>query len=272
MSNSKFERSNIDRYLYEVAKAYKKQNRQVNAEAEIIIVGGAAMLLNYNFRDTTTDIDALIRATSSFKDIVNSVGDAFGLPNGWINSDFVKTISYSPKIVEHSKYYKTFCNVLSVRTIEAEYLIAMKLISSRSYKKDMSDIVGIIKEHQEMGKPITFEKIDYAMQELYGGWNDISQETVNYIKNVLQKDDLTELYYEIVDEEEKNRELLKGVAKKYEKEMNDENVESFLQSLKKSSGQDRGSVIDKLRRNQEQVNDEPHLKTKEIDAQVKGRG
>lgn len=54
-----FNRSNIDHYLYLIAKEYKKANR-ANTEAEIIIVGGAAMIMNYNFRDTTTDIDSII--------------------------------------------------------------------------------------------------------------------------------------------------------------------------------------------------------------------
>ena len=38
-----------------------------------------------------------------------------------------KTDSYSPKLIEFSCYYRTFANVVTVRTIEAEYLIAMKL-------------------------------------------------------------------------------------------------------------------------------------------------
>jgi len=264
MSNDKLERRDIDRYLYEVAKIYKKQNKHINADAEIIIAGGAAMLLNYNFRNTTTDIDAVIRASSSFKDAINSVGDKFGLPNGWINSEFIRTSSYSPKIIEHSKYYKRFCNVLSVRTIEAEYLVAMKIKSARSYKKDLSDIVGIIKEHEEMENPITFEKIDSAMYELYGGWEDISQGTKNYVINILQSDDLESLYYAIVDEEEVNRDLLKEADKKYPKAMSAENVDVFLKSFRNKSQNERESVLDKLHQNQEKVSGEFHEPAKEI--------
>lgn len=253
MSNKEFDRKDVDRYLYEVAKLYKKQNRNTNAEAEIIIVGGAAMLLRYNFRDTTMDIDAVIRASSSFKDAVNCVGDTFGLPNGWINSEFRKTVSYSDKLIEHSKYYKKFCNVLSVRLIEAEYLLAMKMISARLYKKDMSDIVGIIKEHEELGTPITFEKIDFAVHELYGGWDKIDSGVINYVKTVLECDDLESLYYDIVDEEKLNRKILIEADEKYPDAMNNDNAESFLMSFKKKSGSERESVIDKLRQNQERV-------------------
>lgn len=59
-----FNRSNIDHYLYLIAKEYKKANR-ANLEAEIIIVGGASMIMNYSFRDSTTDIDSIIRGSSS---------------------------------------------------------------------------------------------------------------------------------------------------------------------------------------------------------------
>ena len=44
------------------------------------------------------------------------------------------TLSYSPKLEQYSVYYKSFYGVLNVRTISAEYLIAMKLCSGRKYK------------------------------------------------------------------------------------------------------------------------------------------
>lgn len=64
-----FTRNNIDHYLYEVAKIYKKANRAF-PDAEIILIGGASVLLNYNFRDMTTDLDAILRASSSMKDAI----------------------------------------------------------------------------------------------------------------------------------------------------------------------------------------------------------
>ena len=100
-----FSKSNIDHFLYELAKEYKKMNRAY-PEAEIILIGGASMLVNYSFRDMTTDIDAYIKASSSMKDAINKIGDAYGFTSGWLNDDFKKTESYTPKIVEYSKFYK----------------------------------------------------------------------------------------------------------------------------------------------------------------------
>lgn len=269
MLNDKFERSDINRYLYEVAKLFKKQCRNKNAEAEIILVGGAAMLLRYTFRSTTMDIDAVIKAPSYFKDSVNTVGDMYGLPNGWLNSDFLVTASYSNKINECSKYYKTFCNVLQVRLVEAEYLIAMKLTSSRLYKDDLSDIVGIIKEHEELGNPISFEKINRAVNELYGGWEHIKEESKSFIKNVLSSDDLETLYYEVYDEENHNRDMLIMAEEKYSDVIKADNVESFIKAFRKSDGKERESVIDKLRKNQEKANNAPKENVREIQEQTK---
>ena len=86
----------------------------------IILIGGAAILANYGFRDMTTDVDAVIHAVSSMKEAINHVGDKFHLPNGWLNADFMKTGSYSPKLEEFSVHYREFSNVLEVRTISAE--------------------------------------------------------------------------------------------------------------------------------------------------------
>lgn len=71
---------------------------------EIMLVGGAAILTNYGFRDMTTDIDAVIHAASSMKGAINRVGDKFHLPNGWLNTDFMRTGSYSPKLDECKKF------------------------------------------------------------------------------------------------------------------------------------------------------------------------
>ena len=80
----------------------------------------------------------VIHASSSMKDAINRVGDKYGLPNGWLNTDFMRTGSYSKKVDEVSEYYKTYSNILQIRTVSAEYLIAMKLRSGRKYKNGLT--------------------------------------------------------------------------------------------------------------------------------------
>ena len=57
MSYRKFTKDTLDLCLKELAKEYKRLGGKY-APAEIILVGGAAVLTNYGFRDMTTDIDA----------------------------------------------------------------------------------------------------------------------------------------------------------------------------------------------------------------------
>ena len=190
MSPNSFTKENLDTYLKELAKEFRRLNGK-RVPAEIVLVGGAAILTNYGFRDMTTDIDAIIHATSSMKDAINHVGDKFDLPNGWLNADFMHTGSYSPKLDEFSVYYKSFYGVLSVRTIEAEYLIAMKLRSGRKYKNDLSDVIGILAEHKKKGEPITFEKIDAAVVTAVG---TPSPKTQNHLLRMHLKTEILKIY------------------------------------------------------------------------------
>lgn len=90
MSEVPFTKDNLDGYLKELSKEFRKMNGS-RMPAEIILIGGAAVLINYGFREMTYDMDAIIQASSSMKDAINHVGDRMGLPNGWLNTDFMKT-------------------------------------------------------------------------------------------------------------------------------------------------------------------------------------
>ena len=76
-----FTKENLDTCLSKLAKEFRKLNG-TKMPAEIVLIGGAAVLANYGFRDMTYDIDAVIQASSSMKDAINKVGDEMRLPNG----------------------------------------------------------------------------------------------------------------------------------------------------------------------------------------------
>lgn len=182
---SVFTSDNLDEYLKEVAKEYRKMGGKF-VPAEIILIGGAAVIANYGFREMTTDIDAIIHASSAMKDAINVVGDRHNLQNGWLNTDFLRTSSYSSKLEQYSTYYRTFGGVMSVRTIRAEYLIAMKLRSGRLYKNDRSDIAGILAEHEKRGEPISMNRIDQAIINLYGGWEQIPESSQTFLREIIE--------------------------------------------------------------------------------------
>lgn len=225
-----FTKETLDSYFKELAKEYKKLNGN-KMKAEIVLIGGAAILVNYGFREMTYDIDAIIRASWSMKEAINKVSDKIGLPNGWLNSDFTKTKSYSPKLLQYSKYYKCFGNVLEVRTIKGEYLIAMKLMSGRKYKNDISDVIGILNEQKNMGEPIAFEDIKSAVENLYNGWDKLPVESRKAIVEIMKSDQYEFLYSQYKTNEQLTKETLMDFEKKHVGITNENNIDEILKQL-----------------------------------------
>ena len=78
-----FTKENLNACLSALAKEFRRRNGTA-MPAEIILIGGASVLVNYGFRNVTYDVDAVIYASSAMKEAANHVGDILGLPNGWL--------------------------------------------------------------------------------------------------------------------------------------------------------------------------------------------
>lgn len=133
----------------------------------IYLVGGAAIMLHFDYRQSTIDFDALFQNNNEMEKAIKQVSDQLSLPIDWLNQDFVNTPSFSSKIIECSKLYKSFNDVVFVYSLEPMYLIAMKLKSSRPTGGDLDDIVKMIYELRFNNAPITFEKVLEAYRHLY---------------------------------------------------------------------------------------------------------
>lgn len=228
----------LDIYLRELGKEYRKLAGK-KSPAEIVLIGGGAILANYNFRTSTTDVDAIIHAASAMKEAINRVGDKYYLANRWLNEDFVRTVSYSPKIEEFSQFYRQYSNVLQVRTIKAEYIIAMKLRAGRKYKNDFSDIIAVLMEHEEKNEHISYGDIDRAVINLYGSWNAITEEAKTFLKDVLSCKDLAERYAELRGSEGEMGLLLQGFEVDYSGVLNQSNVNDILDILRQRKAEQK---------------------------------
>ena len=226
-----FTKENLDTYLKELGKEFRKLNGK-KIPAEIVLIGGAAILANYGFREATYDIDAIILASSVMKEAINRVGDKLGLPGGWLNTDFKKTTSFSDKLLEISVYYKTFSNVLSVRTVSAEYLLGMKLMSGRQYKNDLSDIVGILWEHQKNGNPISREVINKAVITLYGDTAELPAISQKILNDAFADGDYERAYREIRESEKQAKDILIDFDKTNPGELKGENINAILEQAR----------------------------------------
>lgn len=253
-----FTKDNIDTYLKEVAKEYRRLVGKA-MPAELILIGGASVLINYGFRDMTIDIDAVIQAGSSMKDAINRVRDRYNLPVGWLNSDFQKTASYSPRLVEHAQYYREYSNVLTIRTISAEYLIAMKLRSGRQYKNDLSDILGILADHQRRGMPIAMAQIHKAVVDLYDDWESLPEASRTFIERVMSDGRFTDLYDRTKSGEREAQNMLIQFEHDYPGATNESNVNEIISSLR-TRQTSKASIREKLKEKQIAAKDAPRNK------------
>ena len=226
-----FTKENLDGYLRELAKEFRKKNGNKMSE-ENILIGGASILINYGFREMTYDMDAIIKSSGAMKEAINTVGDRLELPVGWLNTDFANTKSYTPRLVEYSKYYKTFANILQVRTVSAEYLVAMKLMAGRQYKNDLSDIVGILIEQEERKKPLSFEVIQKAIVDLYDSYDKVPEDSRVFMEAIYNKEDLHDFYRQCREIEQENKDTLVGFQENYPGVLNGDNLADVLKAAR----------------------------------------
>lgn len=232
LSDQTITKEKLAQYLKELAKEFRKRNGK-SAPAEITLIGGASVVINYGFRESTYDMDAILDAASSIRDAITFVGDKYGLPKGWINEDFKKTDSYTPRIVQYSRYYRTFSNILTVRTVTAEYLVAMKLKSGRQYKFDRSDVIGILWEQEKQGDPLTLERIRKAVVDLYDSYDVLSNDIKQFIEKAIQDGRYAEMYDRVRQAEAENKENLLEYQEEKPGVIRNDNVNDILAAIRK---------------------------------------
>ena len=129
--------------------------------------------------------------------------------------------------------------------MKAEYLIAMKLRSGRQYKSDLSDVLGILAEHEKRGTPITMEQIRKAVTDLYGDWTSLSDVSQAFIENVMADGRFEQLYVETAQGEKETKELLIRFEKDYPGVTKESNVDAIVGNLQKKA--DKASILAQLR-------------------------
>ena len=203
----------IEECFVDLGDMLKKRAKNHKIYCEIVVVGGASILLNYGFRLSTLDIDCTDEYKVLMNDLISEIAVKHNLPFGWINTSFANTNSYSRNISRYSSHYKTYGDgVLEVRTIKDLYLLAMKIVSGRKYKNDYSDIYGIIQELNKNGKMITIEALDKAIVELYSSLEVVNKDAYQFAKSIIEnKNNIS--YEALKKEEASNAEIIISNAK-----------------------------------------------------------
>jgi hypothetical protein len=118
-----------------------KEMLESGIEAEVFVVGGAAMALTLDNERVTTDIDGHYE-NLSLDSIVRKVAVQEGLPTNWLNHSVNTTLSYFKKDTGPLTVFNG--RALTIQTASPKFILAMKLAARR--EKDIDDILVLVCE------------------------------------------------------------------------------------------------------------------------------
>lgn len=110
-------------------RALAEKLRVQNAHVELLLVGGAAMVLRYRARDSTKDVDAIVLKSDAPRHVAEIAGEIageLGLPPDWLNEGakgYLHGLDLGEAIFEHRH--------LVIRSASTAQLFAMKLSAWR---------------------------------------------------------------------------------------------------------------------------------------------
>lgn len=131
---------NIDKLLADLNSAMVRQYGDTLDPFSMLIVGGAALAVKYDFR-MTVDIDADVRFSRKLQDAIDMVAKYEHIPTDWLNYGFMNTNSYSKRLWNNALPYKVF-GFISVYIVNDLDQLCMKSTTSRD--KDLKDIKFLI--------------------------------------------------------------------------------------------------------------------------------
>ncbi len=128
----------------QILRAFQALNDELAREGvkgEVGVVGGAAMVLAFNARESTRDVDAVFEPSGKVRAAAMRVAEAQGLPVDWLN-DAAK--GYMPPDTQPRSILLDLSS-LAVWTPPPQYLLAMKAIAARFDSNDAEDLRTLIR-------------------------------------------------------------------------------------------------------------------------------
>lgn len=126
----------ITQYLTEL----NDELRLIDIKGEVSLFGGAVMVLAFNARIATKDVDAIFFPASEIRKAAVRIAKRHGLLETWLN-DGVKGY-----VVAHDRRVFFSMPNLTVFVPEADYLLAMKALAARANTEDEGDVLTLVRE------------------------------------------------------------------------------------------------------------------------------
>lgn len=167
-------RSDIERYLRRLSDLLEEQA----VVGEIVVFGGAAMVMAHHARVSTKDVDAVFAPKQVIYEAAEKVVKDCNAPPGWLNDAVKGFVSDKGQI----QPLRDLPN-LKVFTAVPEYLLAMKCMSMR-IGKDETDI----KDIRFLMKKLGFSRAEevFEIVEKYYPHNQIQAKTRFAIEELCQ--------------------------------------------------------------------------------------
>ena len=111
---------------------------------EVCIYGGAVMMMAYDTREITKDVDAVIQPSEFGWQVVRRVGEELGLPEDWMNDD----VRQFTAPAEQTRILPWDAPGIALTAPTAGYLLAMKALACRQplpgFQGDFDDLRFLI--------------------------------------------------------------------------------------------------------------------------------
>jgi hypothetical protein len=128
----------------QMLRAFEALNAELareNIKGEVGVVGGAAMVLAFNARESTRDVDGVFEPSGKIRAAAARVAKAQRLPADWLN-DAAK--GYMPADTQPRSVMLDLSHLI-VWVPPAQYLLAMKAIAARLDSQDAQDLRTLIR-------------------------------------------------------------------------------------------------------------------------------
>ncbi len=135
--------------ILEALRRLGREAREAGVRLEISLYGGSAMLLAFNSRSATKDIDAILVPREEGEGLAARVARDLDLPEDWINSDVTQFISPKKEAKRRLSEIERETGLI-VHAPTARYLLAMKALACRrpigAYQGDLEDLRFLIRK------------------------------------------------------------------------------------------------------------------------------
>ncbi len=127
----------------EIMECLNEKLGENKMELSLNIYGGTVMMICFDVRPATKDIDALFNTSPHLNNILQEIAEVYDLDSNWINQDIKEPLKYL-KMEDLKELYKF--NNLKIYVPSAEQMLALKLLSARPEPyKDFEDAEYLIK-------------------------------------------------------------------------------------------------------------------------------